>query len=256
MSAKQLFQNPDLDGDSFFWKRGPNGVLLLHGFTATTAEIRPLGRSLEENGYTVMGHLLPGHGTTPEELNRCTWQDWVVSCESAFQELAGCCSQIWVGGELMGALLALFIASFHPDIAGILAFSPALIVPELRRARWLAPLVPIVKKRYINEKMAWKGYRVYPLRAAVQLLRFQKIVRERLRLIQQPILIVEGCRDRTIDLKSGEVILQQVQSTQKQLIFMENSSHCVLLDGERDRVTEITIQFLTSQAPVPAEGIA
>ena len=52
--------NPELEGGSFFWKNGETGVLLLHGLTATTAEVRPLAKSLLKEGYTVSGILLPG----------------------------------------------------------------------------------------------------------------------------------------------------------------------------------------------------
>ena len=57
--------NPELEGGSFFWRGGETGVLLLHGLTSTTAEVRPLAKRLLNEGYTVSGILLPGHGTTP-----------------------------------------------------------------------------------------------------------------------------------------------------------------------------------------------
>ena len=38
--------NPELEGGSFLWQGGETGVLLLHGLTATTAEVRPLAKRL------------------------------------------------------------------------------------------------------------------------------------------------------------------------------------------------------------------
>jgi carboxylesterase len=58
-----MIQNPGLEGDSFFCEAGPFGILLIHGFTATTAEVRPLARRLLSVGYTISGPLLPGHDT-------------------------------------------------------------------------------------------------------------------------------------------------------------------------------------------------
>lgn len=98
-------QNPHLEGHTFTWEAGPVGVLLLHGFTATTSEVRPLARLLLEGGYTVSGPLLPGFGTTPEEANRVRWGNWVEAASLAYQELAGRCSTVFVGGESMGGLL-------------------------------------------------------------------------------------------------------------------------------------------------------
>ena len=35
------------------------GVLLIHGFTATPSQMRPLGEALHREGYTVLAVLLP-----------------------------------------------------------------------------------------------------------------------------------------------------------------------------------------------------
>src|SRR6516225_3515129 len=50
--------------------RGPVGVVLSHGFTATTRSMRPWAESLAAAGYTVRLPRLPGHGTTWQEGNR------------------------------------------------------------------------------------------------------------------------------------------------------------------------------------------
>jgi carboxylesterase len=76
-------RNPHLEGDSVFWQAGKTGVLLIHGYTATTVEVRLLGNHLREHGYTIHAPLLPGHGTTPQEMNRCKWQDWTNAVEQA-----------------------------------------------------------------------------------------------------------------------------------------------------------------------------
>lgn len=59
-------------GEPFAFAGGPIGVLLVHGFTGAPQEMRGLGRFLAENGMTVLGIRLPGHGTRPEDLERVT----------------------------------------------------------------------------------------------------------------------------------------------------------------------------------------
>ena len=76
--------NPELEGDSFFWDGGEIGVLLLHGFTATTAEVRPLAKRFHDAGFTVSGVLLPGHGTTPQNLNETSRTEWLGASEKAY----------------------------------------------------------------------------------------------------------------------------------------------------------------------------
>ena len=34
---RRFIVNPHLEGEPFFWPGGPDGVLLVHGYTATTA---------------------------------------------------------------------------------------------------------------------------------------------------------------------------------------------------------------------------
>lgn len=122
----EILQNPHLKGDSFLWENGPIGVLLLHGLTATTAEVRILARELHDRGYTVMGPLLPGHGTQPEELNKVSWEDWAWTAEASYQHLATLCPTVFVGGESTGAALALHLASAHEEIGGVLCYAPAI----------------------------------------------------------------------------------------------------------------------------------
>ena len=52
----------------FTFKGGKKAVLLLHGFTGNTADVRMLGRYLNEKGYTCHAPQYKGHGVPPEEL--------------------------------------------------------------------------------------------------------------------------------------------------------------------------------------------
>lgn len=239
--------NPHLTGDPFLWEDGPVGVLLMHGYTATTAEVRPLARLLHQQGYTVSGPLLPGHGTTPDDLNRCRWQDWATGAVEAYQQLADRCELVFVGGESMGALLALYLASQYAKVAGILAYAPALRVSPLiaLRARLTAPFVPIVPKRNLKSaNWRWQGYAVHPLRALVQLLRFQRQMRRHLSRLRQPLLIIQGRLDTAIDLRGVDLLYRKIGSPLKELHWLEQSGHVVILDDELEQVTALTGHFM------------
>ena len=81
MNQPPIYQHPELDGSDFYWKGSSVGILLIHGFTATSVEVRGLATHLHQAGYTVAGPLLPGHGTSPEEMNRYSWKDWANAAE-------------------------------------------------------------------------------------------------------------------------------------------------------------------------------
>ncbi|HEY9565305.1 MAG TPA: esterase, partial [Nocardioides sp.] len=57
------------------------GVLLSHGFTGSPASMKPWGRFLAERGYAVEVPLLPGHGTTWQDMNTTNWDDWYGEIE-------------------------------------------------------------------------------------------------------------------------------------------------------------------------------
>lgn len=244
------FQNPHLEGDSFLWESGPTGVLLIHGFTATTAEVRPLARHLHEAGYTVAGPLLPGHGSTPADLNQCRYADWIDCVEDAYQRLVSRSDRVVAGGESMGGLLALYLASQHPEIAAVLTFAPALKVPSRilpLLAPLLAPVIPTMAKSAAEPSPAdplWQGYTVYPVPAAAQLFKLQRVVRRLLPRVTQPALVVQGKLDRSVDPEVPDIICRSVSSTIKEVHWFNESGHCVVLDAEREAVAQLAESFV------------
>jgi carboxylesterase len=210
--------------------------------------VRLLARHLHQQGYTISGPLLPGHGATPDDLGRTRWQDWLQAIREAYQQLTTRCERIFVGGESMGALLALFLASEQPEVAGILAYAPALRVSRLTtfKARLAAPFVRTIPKRTLHYDAdgKWQGYKVNSIPAYLQLISLQSQVRRRLWGIRQPLLIIQGRLDTAIDLTGVGILYQQIGSPLKELHWLEHTGHLVLLDHEVDKVTALTLSFI------------
>jgi len=249
--------NPQLEGGPFDWPAGPQGILLVHGFTATSAEVRPLAKRLHAAGYSVAGPLLPGHYTRPEDLNRVHWQDWVQACEETYHHLQANCQQVVMGGESAGGLLALYLASRHPEAAAVLVYAPALRLTlspwDALRLRLASPFVPWMPKQNMDADTLWQGYPVNPLKGTLQLLALQRQVAPHLGKIRQPILIMQGRLDQTVHASVPDLIASGVQSRVVEKYWLPQSAHCVLLDREFDQVTELTLKFL---ARVLASGPA
>jgi carboxylesterase len=243
-----FMKNPHLKGGPFYWEADTMGILLVHGFTATTAEVRPLAEALYAQGFTVSGPVLPGHNTHPKDINNYTWQDWVSIVEKAYQELTNRCERVFVGGESTGGLLALYLAAQHPEISGVLTYAPALKL-QIRsidriKLRLMAPFIPYLPKGGEDDDLPWKGYTVNPLKGIVQLLQLQKQVQSQLLLVRCPALIVQGKLDTTVDASVPQMIYDGVSSTIKEVHWMEKSSHCVAIDCEFKQVIDITLKFL------------
>src|SRR5690625_3401354 len=109
----------------FTFKAGPRAVLLLHGFTGHSADVRMLGRFLEKKGYTSHAPIYRGHGEAPEKLietNPDEWWEDVLQAYDNLQQLGY--KEIAVAGLSMGGALGLKLASSKPVKAVIPMCTP------------------------------------------------------------------------------------------------------------------------------------
>jgi carboxylesterase len=239
-----IFQHPEMDGSTFYWPGNSIGILLTHGFTATSVEVRPMAAFLHEKGYSVAGPLLPGHGHAVKDMNKVKWTDWVAAVEDQYQKLKAKCSKIFVLGESMGGLLSMEMAIVHPEIAGVMLFAPAVHVPKLGMARWIWPFKDYIYKSNTDDSMPWQGFNVVPLHAASELLKLQSHIQNHLIEIKQPTIIFQGRLDKSIDPISSVEVVEGISSDEKELFWMEESSHCILIDKQLPDTEAICLEFI------------
>jgi carboxylesterase len=129
---------------------------------------------------------------------------------------------------------------------GLLIYAPAFRIPPVNvaLAHILWPFVPYVNKKRIEPVDRWQGYKVNPVPALVQLLKLQREVKRLLPRILQPLLLIQGRLDIDIDLRGVDMLYQKIGSSHRELHWMENSRHTVILDDEFDQVAELTLQFV------------
>ena len=250
MTDTTFIKNPHLDGDSLYWEGNTTGILLIHGFTATTAEVRPLANNLHDAGCTVVAPLLPGHGTHPDDLNRVVWPMWVEKVKQGYEKLIPHCERIFVGGESMGGLLALELARQHPEFNGLFLFAPAIKINYLWITRILYPFIKYLKKEEKDDGLLWKGYTVNPVKAVAELHKLQKHIQRRLAEITLPVTIFTGEHDHTIAPDSAQLSLHDIGSEVKQHIHLKNSGHCVILDRGLDEISEHVLRMISTDFEV------
>lgn len=239
-------QQAHLDPSALEADGGPVGVLLIHGYTGSAAETRPMGVYLAEHDFTVRCPLLPGHGTQPQDLTRISWKDWTGEVESALHDLQSRCDTVFVGGLSLGSLLTLWLGSQHPDIAGLIPMAPAIRVQNrliplallLRHFLKYYPMAPMGDDDLGDPQAAERSwcYDETPLWGAAEVYLLQRRVRRTLPQIRQPILIFQGRRDATLHPQAADELYGAVGSTDRRLVWLENSGHNLLIDGERESV--------------------
>ena len=113
---------------------GEDACLLLHGLTGSPAEIRPVGEALARAGFRAVGPLLPGHGTTPGDLETVTRSDVLDAAQEALLSLRGA-RRVYLCGLSMGALLAIRLAAKGFVRQGVAPVSAlALLAPPVDMA--------------------------------------------------------------------------------------------------------------------------
>lgn len=201
-----------LDPSAFSLEGGSTGILLIHGFTGSPPAMRLVGEYLQDRDVTVSAPLLPGHGTTPEDLNRQTWQDWFSHVEKVLAELERKREAVFVAGQSLGALLALCLAADHSALSGAVVYSPAIMVADWRvyllpLVKHIVSLMPKPEDKFDDpraEERLW-NYDVYPTRAAHETVKLIGHAKARLPDVTCPLLIVYSRADETIHLRSSQI---------------------------------------------------
>jgi carboxylesterase len=219
-------------------------VLVLHGFTGSPWDVRPLGDSLAQRGFHVHGPRLPGHGTVPEDLLWVTWRDWGDAAEQALKELDGF-RHVFIAGLSMGGLLGLILAARRPErVKGLALLAPAVKVQQpigkvLQHLRHLQ--LPLLRMRWLekgatdieDEEALFKAPVLarYPLARLFDLFTLQDVMRESLPLVRAPSLVVAARKDRVIDLKSVEALHRSLP--QSRLLLLQRGRHIIPRDRDR-----------------------
>ena len=241
----------------FRFRGGTRGCLLIHGFAGTPPEMRGLGQYLASGGYDVMGPLLAGHGLTPEAMASTRWPDWVRSAEGALAALRRDCREVFVGGQSLGATLALHLAATHPEVSGVITMAAMASPAYFRdwRIRVIRGLKYVVRWHVpgtdsdLGDPDAVRLLHSYARRPTVcieSLMQLLRVVERELPRVTAPALIMHGRRDRTVDVANAPLILDRLGSTDKRLVWFERSGHAITVDLEHDALHAMVLDWLNA----------
>ncbi|HCU26134.1 MAG TPA: hypothetical protein DF383_14055 [Deltaproteobacteria bacterium] len=257
ISPVLLLSAKSIHSEAIHLEGGESGVLLLHGFTATPDSMRYLAETLHRAGFTVIAPLLAGHGTRAEHLEKTHWKDWYRSAENAFHTLRAECRSVMVAGLSMGGLLAAHLASHHRasvKALGLLAtplFLDGFLIRGLFPAIWKTPLKYFYKyqAKYIasiNDPAARRRYQTYhkvPVASVANLLELQKIVRQELKHLHQPLIVLHSLHDETVPYGNLDYIKAIVASEEVETVTLKKSNHIITVDYEKELVAKRLRRF-------------
>lgn len=227
------------------------GCLLLHGFSGSPLEMVPLGEALQAEGWTVSIAQLAGHGTSPTELARTRWQDWVASARAAYADLRRRSSRTAIVGLSMGGALALYLAATEGTDAVVAISTPVRVRPLIagaaRMVSRVMPLAPVVLRLSPRDpvvKQYRSPYTQIPLGATSELSALLETAMQTLPSLTAPLLVVQGRRDWVIPKDSGPEIVARAAHAPSRLLWLRRSGHVATLDRDRDLLFEEVKGFL------------
>jgi carboxylesterase len=231
-------------------------VLLLHGFTGSPWEVRPLGEALAARGWHVLAPRLPGHGESPEAMLFTTWHEWLAGAEAALQSLHGRFPRVVVAGLSMGGLLSLILSAWHAsEVQGLVLMAPVMAVAQregrlLRHLRFL-PLKGL-KSFWVNKHstdLADDDARAaapllprYPVARLFDLFTLQDLALDLLPQVTMPTLIFKAAHDHVVAPESIDELHDKLPHSR--LVTLQRGNHIIPRDLDRARVVTEIADFI------------
>ena len=228
------------------------GIVLVHGFLASPAELRELGERIAAAGHPVIGVRLKGHGTSPHDLLTRSWEEWLDSVRRGYEILSPFAERICIVGFSTGGSLALIHAAQEPEkLAGVAVASAPLkfrnksliFVPLLHGANKLTEWMPATENlmpfRKNESEHPHINYRHIPIRGLHELRRVTAEMNRRLKEVTCPALIIQGDADTVVDPHSADLIERKLASPDKTLHMVASDRHGILnenIGGAQDLV--------------------
>lgn len=214
-----------------------------------------LARYLEGRGVSTYAPALPGHGTSPEDLEGKTWRDWYAAVGQVIDDARSQHERVFLAGLSLGGALALYAASKRgKDLAGIVAMSapiyfPPGLVPLLRR---MSHRFPYLGKpfRDIQDRIARTSHESYlraPVDAIASVVEFAGAVRARLPRVHVPALIIYARRDHVVHPLNSRYIYARIGSRKKRLVALDRGFHIVTVDKDREKVYAAVYEFVSAE---------
>lgn len=231
-------------------------LLAFHGFGCVPDEVELLSSLGIELGLTTRAPLLPGHGTTVAEFAKTRYPDWYNAAEQHLLELSEN-GPVIVGGQSMGAVLALDLASRHPTrCAGIVLLANAIRLafpyPSLAMsaASWLhVPdfAIPKTKGPDLNDPVTRATHTTYaaqPFHGARSLQMAGGRVLGQLTRVRCPAFIGHGQDDHTAPPSNAWLVADRLGTTDVEVHLFPKSAHILTKDFDRETLRERLRAFL------------
>lgn len=234
--------------DPFIFEESEDtAVLLLHGFTGNSSDVRQLGRYLQKQGITSKGPHYEGHAEPPEnilESSAYIWWKQVLEAYDALTEKGY--KNIFAMGVSLGGVYALKLATKR-EVTGVVTIcSPMYIKTETEMFEGFIKYAKAFKKREGKSPEEIER-EIEGLTITSTLNEIREIIgdtKAHLDDVYVPTLVVQSRDDKVINPDSANIIYEGISSDDKDLLWLENSGHVPTIGEEKEFLFEKIYQFI------------
>jgi carboxylesterase len=264
LSRRRLPVGPDgiIEGAGPIVRQGnrSSAVLLLHGFGDTPQTLEYLADHLHGAGFHVHAPVLAGHARTLREFAATTADAWLEGARSAYADLRRDHPSVSIVGVSMGGALATLLAAGPTPPDSLVLIAPYLSVrPRARQiavAHWLVtPFVrylPIREEASIrdeSERARNRGFGTTTPRLLNELRSIADRAAGVLADVSPPTLMIQSRDDNRIDHGAAAASFEAIGAREKRVVWLEGAGHVITVDIGRERVLELTAEWLLAHAP-------
>ena len=246
--------NPIIDGAEP-WSHtgsGQNGAAVLHGFTGNPGSMRGVATALADAGFHVELPLLPGHGTSLDDMLSTRWADWIGEAEAAYQRLTQRATHIVVVGLSMGGALTLRLGADHPEIAGLVCINPVAqpqqpeIIEMLRgMVAGGTSVIPGIASDIADPDSHENAYDGTPLEPLLSLLLDgAEPNSHEYAGMHMPLLLMNSPQDHVVEPAQAEYLVDSYGGPVER-ITLERSFHVATQDYDKELIFASTVEFAT-----------
>lgn len=229
---------------------GPHGALVLHGFTGNPGSMRGLAEAFAAAGFHVEMPLLPGHGTSVDDMLPTRWADWAGEAEAAYQRLCSRVERVVVAGLSMGGSLTLRVGADHPEIAGLVCVNPAAQpqspdVVEMLQGMVDAgtELMPSIGSDIADPDAHESAYDATPLRPLLSLVNDGLVpLAECYPAMRMPLLLLTSPQDHVVEPAQSEFLAARYGGPVER-VTLERSYHVATQDFDKGLIFERAVEF-------------
>lgn len=222
------------------------GVLVCHGFTGTPASVRGWAEHFASQGAAVACPLLPGHGTSWQQMALTTHEDWYSVLPPALDWLAERSGVQVVAGLSMGGALALRVAQLE-DVAGVTLVNPSIGSDELVY-RLVGPLSKVLRSaKGVGDDIKRPGvtepaYPRAPLAAVASMRQLWRLVETNLDRVRLPVQLFTSRVDHVVDGYSGRVLRERLVDLEDH--WLTDSYHVATMDNDAPWINALSAEFV------------